>query len=208
MYQEDRIGLFIRGVLFITSIVLMMFARHILINAELPIVEFVFSAFASAALVALFTPSFKLKFQSGDFIGDWEYTNHPATCVNTDTSTSWGQHYDMLRKVSIYYEKGKLKMDSCLDGSSEQHFIVTESITTGFGELTGKLIYHYTSPKHCNATKKGYVILDWTRKDASKPIEKMRGRFYNDTDLSMGEVRWKRVDSQITLPIGETTQQA
>ncbi|GLO64112.1 hypothetical protein MACH09_46200 [Vibrio sp. MACH09] len=45
--------------------------------------------------------------------------------------------------------------------------------------------------------------MDWVRDDINKPIRKMAGRFYNDTDQTMGEVEWTRNENTIT----ETTQE-
>ncbi len=194
MYEDNRVGAVIRSVLFLGSALIVVFSRYSLLREELPIVELVFSGFASTALVAFFTPSFKKNMEQGDFEGYWEYTNHPAK-PNFQTSkddSDWGQNLNKKRHVRIYYDNGDLKMDTCLEGTSEEYFQVTKAHTFGFGKLKGIVVYHYTSPNYVNDFKRGYVVLDWSRKDVCSPVEKMSGRFYNDTDTCMGEVKWVR----------------
>lgn len=92
MYLENRVGAAIRITLFLSSLAVVILSRNSLLNEELPIIELLFSAFTSAALVAFFTPDFKRNLTKYDLIGLWEYTSKPSVPAALESEHEWGQH--------------------------------------------------------------------------------------------------------------------
>ncbi|WP_134771084.1 MULTISPECIES: hypothetical protein [Vibrio] len=204
MFMESRISASIRTTLFLGSVFVITLSRQSLLESELPLVELLFSVFASAALIAFFTPTFKNNLKKSDLIGEWEYTPNPAIAISTSPDDKWGQHPGITRRVTIGFQNGKFTIKGILEdqNQSEVYFKVDEVIDSGFGLDKGHLIYHYTSPSHVNELKRGYVVLSWDRTDICTPVEKMTGRFYNDTDQTMGQLIWTKRSTSCSIGKG------